>query len=182
MKGMVLMILTKRDLEVVRFVLNMKFATIDDIHRKFFRNKQDGTVSESLWYARERLRDLVAEGFLSTERYRFENKCYYVGTKYGYKAVLGLMITDDMTAKPIHRIDVRTFDHDRKVMQVRLFLEEHEKVTKWQSDRQLKMLYTDHYSLRGNRDSAPDGLYYDAEGRLIAFEYEIAQKSKKRYY
>ncbi|MGE0632250.1 MAG: hypothetical protein AB7O96_07570 [Pseudobdellovibrionaceae bacterium] len=34
---------------------------------------------------------------------------------------------------------------------------------------------------RGSRDSTPDGVYKSPSGKLIAFEYEIAQKSKRRY-
>ncbi|MBC7419788.1 MAG: hypothetical protein H7328_03585 [Bdellovibrio sp.] len=83
--------------------------------------------------------------------------------------------------KPAQRIDVRTFDHDVSVMNSRLLLEEFEKVCDWQSDRQPKAIYYYYFQTGGNRDAAPDGVYKSISGKLIAFEYEIAQKSMKKY-
>jgi hypothetical protein len=84
-------------------------------------------------------------------------------------------------AKRIQQIDVRTFDYDIQVMKSRLLIEDFENITSWQSDRQLKCLYPDYFEARGSREAAPDGVYTSASGKVIAFEYEIAQKSKKRY-
>lgn len=172
--------ITKRDFEIIGFVTNMKFASATDVHRKFFKIKRDGSSSGSEWYARERLRELVKEGYLNTVRYRFENRCYYVGTKHGYDLIRHLHGRIEIT-KPIERIDVRTFDHDVSVMNSRLLLEEFEKVSSWQSDRQLKAIYAEYFQNGGSRDAAPDGVYKSVSGKLIAFEYEIAQKSMKRY-
>jgi hypothetical protein len=174
------MILTERDLEIVRFILNMKFASVADIHQKFFKQRKDGGISTSEWYARERLRELLMEGYINCTRYRFENKCYYVGTKYGYQ-LIEKNCCSESTAKPIDRIDVRTFDHDINVMKSRLLLEEHDKVSSWLSDRQLKAHYDHFFRKNKSRDSAPDGVYKSLGGKIIAFEYEIAQKSKRRY-
>lgn len=172
--------LMKRDFEIIAFVLNMKFASAQDIHRKFFRVKQDGGISDNEWYVRERLRELMKDGYLATMRYRFESKNYYVGTKHGYDLVRYMQPQLD-PVKPIDRIDVRTFDHDVQVMKSRLLLEQSEKVTNWLSDRQLKSFYFDYFQGLGSRDSAPDGVYDSLAGKCIAFEFEIAQKSKKRY-
>lgn len=84
-------------------------------------------------------------------------------------------------SKYIEQIDVRTFDHDIQVMKSRLALEDSEKVQDWQSDRQLKGQYSEYFQFKGSRDSAPDGVYKSLNGKIIAFEYEIAQKSKQRY-
>jgi hypothetical protein len=66
-------------------------------------------------------------------------------------------------------------------MQSRLLLEEREGATEWQSDRQLKSTYFDYFQSRKSRDFCPDGVFKTPDGKLIAFEYEAAQKSKKRY-
>lgn len=174
------MCLTERDFEIVNFILNMKFATAQNIHQRFFKYKKDGSVSNSEWYARERLRELVLEGYIQTVRYRFENKSYYIGTKNGYD-LIKYMKSSWEPAKPIERIDVRTFDHDQRVMESRILLEEQEKVTQWQSDRQLKAEYFNMYGPVNGRDCTPDGVYVSLSGKVVAFEYEIAQKSKKRY-
>lgn len=172
--------LTQRDFEIIAFVLNMKFASVQDIHRKFFRIKRDGSVSGNEWYVRERLRSLVAEGYLATVRYRFEHKSYYIGTKHGFELINYMQPSLNPT-RHIERIDVRTFDHDIQVMKSRLLLEEVENVSHWESDRQLKANYTEYFQMNSSRDSAPDGVYRALTGKVTAFEYEIAQKSKKRY-
>lgn len=60
--------------------------------------------------------------------------------------------------KPIERIDVRTFDHDQRVMESRILLEDQEKVAQWQSDRQLKAEYFNMYGPVNGRDCTPDGV------------------------
>lgn len=172
--------LTDRDFEIVNFVLNMKFATVENIHQRFFKYKKDGSISNSEWYARERVRELVLDKYLQPVKYRFENKNYYIGTKEGYD-LIRYMKSSWEPAKPIDRIDVRTFDHDQRVMESRILLEEHEKVSQWQSDKQLKAEYLCMYGPVNGRDCTPDGVYKSLAGKVIAFEYEIAQKSKKRY-
>lgn len=172
--------LTQRDFEIINFVLAMKFASIQEIHHRFFKRKRDGSFSENEWYARERLRMLIEMGYLRTVRYRFEQKNYYVATKHGYELIF-YMKAGWMPPKPIAQIDVRTFDHDVQVMKSRLLLEEFESVTSWESDRQLKCQYPEYFQYQGSRDSAPDGVYLSASGKTIAFEYEIAQKSRRRY-
>lgn len=172
--------ITDRDFEIINFVLAMKFSSIQSIHQKFFKRKKDGSTSDNEWYARERLRQLIEMGYISTVRYRFEQKNYYIATKHGYDLIY-YMLPTATPAKPIQQIDVRTFDHDIQLMKSRLLIEEFENVTSWQSDRQLKCQYPDYFEARGSRDAAPDGVYNSASGKVIAFEYEIAQKSKKRY-
>jgi hypothetical protein len=86
-----------------------------------------------------------------------------------------------LPSKPLQQIDVRIFDHDVQVMRSRLLLEEVENFQSWQRDRQLKCQYPEYFQYSGSRDSTPDGVYHSAEGKVIAFEYEIAQKSRKRY-
>lgn len=172
--------LTARDFEIINFLLAMKFSSIQSIHQKFFKKKMDGSISDNEWYARERLRQLIEMDYISTVRYRFEQKNYYIATKHGYDLIYYYQPTM-VPAKPLKQIDVRTFDHDIQVMKSRLLLEEFENITSWDSDRQLKCQYPDYFETRGSRDSAPDGVYKSASGKVIAFEYEIAQKSKRRY-
>ncbi len=172
--------ITQRDFEVINFILNMKFASVQDVHRKFFKLKRDGSISNNEWYVRERLRHLVAMGYVQPVRYRFEQKSYFIGTKHGYE-LIHYMQPSLEPSKHIEQIDVRTFDHDVQVMKSRLALEESERVQDWRSDRQLKCTYSNYFQFKGSRDSAPDGVYKSLSGKIIAFEYEIAQKSKQRY-
>jgi hypothetical protein len=172
------MFVTKRDTEIVRFVLNMKFASVTEIHHKFFKFKKDGGVSESEWWARERLRKLIDAGYLKSVKFRFESKNFYIGTKLGFK--LASADKSQYTSKPTTGIDIRTFEHDYKVLQCRMLLEENEKVTDWQSDRELKELFFETSFHFRSRENSPDGVYKTNDGKCIAFEYEIAQKSEER--
>lgn len=172
--------ITERDLEIIGFVLAMKFASVGDIHRKFFKIKRDGSFSNSEWCTRERLRQLIEMGYLNSVRYRFEQKSYYVGTKHGYD-LIHYSAAALTPPKPIRQIDIRTFDHDLLVLKSRLVLEEFEKVKNWESDRQLKIQYTEYFQFRSCRDSTPDGVYWTSDGKRVAFEYEIARKSTQRY-
>lgn len=171
--------LMERDFEIIQFVLVMKFASATDIHQKFFKRKKDGGLSTNEWYARERLRQLIEMGYLTTVRYRFEQKNYYIGTKNGFD-LIRYMQPHWEPCKPIQHIDIRTFDHDVQVTKSRLLIEEYERGTQGTSDRQLKCEFPDYFR-KGGRDNSPDGTYTSAAGKKIAFEFEIAQKSKQRY-
>jgi hypothetical protein len=129
--------------------------------------------------ARERLRQLIEMGYLTSVRYRFEQKNYYIGTKYAFY-LIHYMKPSRLAAKPIQQIDVGTFDHDIQVLKSRLLIEESEQGTDWINDRQLKCLDPEFYR-RYRGDATPDGVYTSQNGKAIAFEFEIARKSKQRY-
>ena len=59
------LVLTERDLEVISFVNEMKFASLDELYFKFFKVLKSGAESKSQWWARERVSGLVKSKFLS---------------------------------------------------------------------------------------------------------------------
>ena len=70
--------MTSRDLDILEFILEMKFSTIEDIHSNFFKFTKDGEQSSCLRWARERVSNLVR-----SENYTLLNsKISYRATKF----------------------------------------------------------------------------------------------------
>lgn len=169
--------MTSRDMDILEFALEMKFSTIDDIHAKFFKFTRGGEQSTCLRWARERVAHLVRSGFLRAVK----DVCYrtlYIVTSKGY-FYLRNSRPERSYSRPLASVDGRTYDHDQKMIQLRTVLEEKGTVAQWISERQLTEL--DEYRSRFSTEFRPDGIYVTREGVRVAFELEIARKSKERY-
>ncbi len=172
--------LTERDLEILGFLLEMKFATVKDLQRKFFRKRKDGNQSTSEWYTRERMRLLFKHRLVNSVRFRFTDYKYFVATKSAFDILEGQLKSDGCYTKPLRKVDIRTFEHDSLVMKLRLLLEETEEIRNWQSERSLKrQLFAENLHLI--RDYIPDGIYENQHGERVAFELELTMKSKEKY-
>jgi hypothetical protein len=172
------LILTERDLEIIKFICEMKFASIDEIYFKFFKTLKNGSESKSKWWARERLTDLVKSNYL-TKLYSFsDRKAYYLGSVKGYLKT-SKRYPPDFLVKPLMKIDHSTFEHDKLVLQIRLHYETNKKIADWISDRKLQFTQGVH-SLLGEGNT-PDGIYTTSENEKIAFELELSVKAKLRY-
>jgi hypothetical protein len=172
--------LTERDLEILGFLLEMKFATVKDLQQKFFRKRKDGNQSTSEWYTRERMGLLYKHGLVNSVRFRFTDYKYFVATKSAFNILEGHLKTDGCYTKPLRKVDIRTFEHDSLVMKLRLKLEETEEIRHWQSERSLKrQLFAENQNLI--RDYIPDGIYENQHGERVAFELELTMKSKEKY-
>ena len=68
--------ITEREQEILRFILEMKFASVDQIYEKFFQLED----SKSSRYAYERVQKLVKAGFLVAQKIHTEDKTYYLIT------------------------------------------------------------------------------------------------------
>ncbi len=172
------LMLTERDLDVLSFIHEMKFASIDDIHTKFFKVLKSGSESKSTWYARERLSQLVKANYLNRVYSFNERKPYFLGTNKSYLALVR-SCPDKLITRPLEKIDYNIFEHDKTLLQLRLKLESEGKITSWTSDRQL--FHFPELCLNFGEGNQPDAIYTTPEGARVAFELEIARKSKKRY-
>ena len=56
--------LTDRELDILEFVLEMKFSTLEELHAKFFKVTKWGSTSNSLIWARQRIFQLVKSEFV----------------------------------------------------------------------------------------------------------------------
>ncbi len=169
--------ITSRDMDMLEFILEMKFSTIEDIHSKFFRFTKLGEQSSCLRWARERVSNLVRSDFLKVVKDVCHRTLYVVTTK-GY-LYLRNSRPETQYSKPLQSVDGRTYDHDQKVIQIRSALEDQNIVSEWISERQL----SDFEEFRQHlpTEFRPDAIYKSKDGKKVAFELEIARKSKDRY-
>ena len=168
---------TSRDMDILEFVLEMKFSTIEDVHSKFFKLTKAGEKSSCLRWSRERVANLVKSDFLKAVK-DVCHRTLYIVTSKGYLYLRNSRI-DSLCSRPLQSVDGRTYDHDQKVIQIRLALEESGAVNKWISERQLSEV--EEYRQFLPTEFRPDAIYHSKDGLKIAFELEIARKSKERY-
>jgi hypothetical protein len=170
--------LTNRDFEIIEFILDMKFASVEEVFIKFFSITRENENAKSLAWAKKRLYQLEHAKFLNAV-YNYSNSVrYYTATYKGYYALVNFK-PELMLAKPTGGFDQRTFEHDKTVLKARILLEKEKKVTSWLSDRRLKA--TPDFMPNLALGYFPDAIYLDASGRKVALEVEIAVKAKSRY-
>lgn len=170
--------LTKRDIEILIFLLEMKFCSLDELYFKFFRVNLDGTESKSSWWARDRVNTLKSLKLITTVHFYTEAKSYYLATRKAFQIVQGYL-GDKSICKPTYRLDIRTFEHDKLLTQLRLELEGRRLTSDWNSERLLSE--DPKYKFILSREFRPDAIYKTTEGRKVAFELELSTKAKKRY-
>jgi len=170
--------LTTRDLEIIQFIIEMKFAAIEDVFERFFKVTQNQSAAKSDLWARKRLLQLEQSKFLKAHKLHQEKTTFYTATLKAYYA-LSIIFPAKLICKPNLSIDTRTYWHDKIVLKLRLALESRLKITNWLSDRKLRSFP----DLTGGLSGVyvPDGIYTLPSGESVAFELEIARKAKARY-
>ena len=173
--------LTGRDLSILEFVNDMKFANLETIHLRFFGQTRDGGKSKSTWWARERIAALRSLGLLRAVRIYTEGQSYVVATPLTYQ-ILATMKPERLHAKPLEAIDIRSFEHDKRILYSRVALELGGRAREWFSERRLKSEQM--FEGEGReiaREYQPDAIYTNAKGERVAFELELSFKSRERY-
>lgn len=171
-------VLTERDFEILEFIMDMKFAGVEEVFERFFKITMSKESAKSTEWARKRLCQLEKANFLKSVRSFSESTRYYVTTFKAYYA-LTQFNPEKFVSKPSGGFDQRTFLHDRGVLRARLYLESLRLVNSWLSDRKLKSST----ELVGGLSVQyiPDAIYVTPTGVRVAFELEIAVKAKSRY-
>lgn len=171
-------VLSKRDFDILEFILDMKFVSLDEVFFRFFKIKGGSDVAKNDLWTRKRLLQLEQAKFLSSIRSFSEATRFFVATLKAYY-VLSNHKPGEQLSKPSRGIDQRTFLHDKLVLQARLHIEQNLKVTSWISDRKLRSSK----ELAGGLTAlyVPDGIYMLPDNEKVAFELEIAVKAKGRY-
>jgi hypothetical protein len=81
--------------------------------------------------------------------------------------------------RPLTEIDVRTFEHDRRIVEARLALERLGRAVNWAPERRLKSELALNMGLP--RQYQPDAIYWNKLQEPMAFELEVSVKGKDRY-
>lgn len=171
--------LTLRDGELLLFLLEMKFATKELIHARFFKKLLSGSESQSLEYARERIALLKKNGLIISAKHPFDWRAVLLPTLKAHRWISSRFPDRDVPS-PMGRLEIATFEHDSALLSIRVALEGSRKVKTWISDRQLRSLPG--IVNRFSSHNVPDALIESSEGSWIALELEIAQKSKEKYH
>lgn len=172
------LILSDRDYEVLEFVMDMKFASLDEVCEKFFRGSPIDSNVVGYWYAKKRLAQLEQAGFLKSTKQYSESRKFYYATLKSYFTLTNLY-PEKILSRPSFAIDGRTVLHDYLVLRIRLELEKKHLAHSWISDRNLKLQKGSISTL--SKSYLPDGIYKPIQGNAVAFELEISLKAKSRY-
>lgn len=166
-----------RDLDILEFILEMKFSDLEIIHQKFFSMTSSGTPSTSDTWARQRIQNLLKAGMLLKVSDVCKQPLLTV-TQKGFFYLQNRKPSDGRP-RPLLSVDARTFEHDRIVSQIRIALEKSGACTSWISER---TLYESEIITRQlSTEYRPDGIYLDFERKKVAIEVELSRKSKDRY-
>ena len=170
--------LVARDLEILEFILDMKFAGGSEVFTKFFSRVANDQDSTSTKWAKKRLMQLERGGFLrSAIGIGVREKVYFATFKAFY--AVSTVSPERQFPKPTGGLDLRTFAHDRELLLLRMAYESQLGEVDWVSDRRLKQGFATDLGLSGVY--VPDALVaMPAIGR-VAIELEIAMKSQSRY-
>lgn len=151
-----------RDIRLMSLIMHQKFLTLDQVHRGCFEGA-------SLQMPRMRLRKLGHFGMIQKRRVYTESRLVYVLGKPGYSFLESRGLGRDLGF--LSEVDLRVFEHDKAVTDLRLALESAE-VEGWKSEREL----------RRERPGArvPDAVF-GLRGIAVALEFENADKGPERY-
>ena len=172
-------VLTDRDLKIIKFILEMKFANVNDIYIRFFKAKHIGIECLTTRSAYRRLQLIEENGYLVSCKNHLSGEKLYFPSPKGYYLILNSGIEHGSISYPIKRIDYRTFDHDHMLIQIRANIEKSENATLWKSDRYLKS--NNEFNELSSLNIVPDGIYTNMQNEKIALELELTLKSKERY-
>jgi hypothetical protein len=160
-------VLTERDRQVFRFLAEQKFASKEQLGRRFFPNAQvEPTRPDRV--CQRRLLELRQFGLLECRPVVLGGTRLYQVSRLA----LGELARAGEAVLPyLDNIDVRTFEHDRRVTDVRVAVE-WLGVADWQSERSLL-----HCGWHGH----PPDATFAVGGTKLALELELSLKRKDRY-
>lgn len=175
--------LQARDFEIMRFILEQKFCSLEAIYFRFFdvRKTPSEPLPKNLWTTRQRMSKLRALGFIKTEKVLSSGRAQFLLTPFGWK-ILTTYSQDTIQIRPTKEIDFSMFEHDSRITMIRALTETKGKSGLWYSDKWLKSgaLMIDGHKFNFFKDLRPDAFFMNSKGQKVALELEIARKSRSR--
>jgi hypothetical protein len=176
-------VVTDRDVDVVRYVYDMKFCSGDDVCKMYFL----GEKGDSSKYGLRRLKKLVSEGYLQIFKNRLYKSGFFYITDKGLSLVRDRFRNSFFPKKAPAKIDTRFFEHDHFVAKCRTGLMRQGLAKNWVSERVIvhdivtkNGEYRSKYMLQNlKKSSIPDGLFETRKGETCAFELEFTMKSRR---
>lgn len=152
--------LTKRDMEIIRFINEFGFCEMPQIEKRFAIKK---TMSYRL------IRRLIRAELVSHRRVLHASYGIYYLTANGAKC------TD---LPPMGTLPMGRYEHQRLVTDVYIKLRQHYPDTDWISERRLK--HEKYYEGVGKRGHVSDGILIFPDEKQVAIEVELSFKGKDR--
>ncbi len=153
-----------RDVEVMGWILEQKFMTVEQVKRVFWKDIKCGSKE-----AYRRLLALQRAGYLKRSKRSIYRNVLYLVSARGLRQLK--VFGRDRGLSEVFDVDYASYKHDVVVTDIRIQLHEWG-YTHWACERVLCM----HNNLR----RLPDGLLQH-KGKCFAVEFEGTQKSKQRY-
>lgn len=182
-KGVLGVRLQPRDYEILRFILEQKFVSLESIYFRFFdvRAGDEVLLPKNLWTTRQRLAKLRSVLLIKTEKVLSSGKAHFLITPLGYK-VLREKDDEVFHIKPTKRIDFSLYEHDLKLTMLRAFLEKKGKSNLWRSEKWLRgsVFEGEGYRHRFSKELIPDAVFYNARDERVALEVELSRKGQRR--
>lgn len=176
--------LTERDVEILGFLLEQKFASLEQLYFRFFdaREKVTDPLPPNLHVTRQRLQILKRAGLVASQRVFSEPRSLYLLTSLGFQ-IFRSRRPHDAFAPPMRSVDFRNYEHDTKVNDCRIAIERTGKVMRWLPERRLRMQgFESQFSWAElPKELVPDGIFISSKGERIAFEIETTPRKKSRY-
>lgn len=154
-------ILQDRDHEVLRYILEQKFLSREQVTKWFY-------ISYDV--SKKRLQELILFKYLKKEPVINNTKDHFLITGLGLRALAERGVNG---IRPASSIDIRFYYHDRTVTDLRLLFENFGLAKDWKSE---KVLRSELGALK-----VPDGVFLSPAGKKIAFELELVPKENSRY-
>jgi hypothetical protein len=159
------MIITERDMLILKMCLEQKFLLLRQIARKFFPGS-----SNIYKVPARRVNLLMKEGYLKALKPRVGHETLYLATLKGERYVRSIGFA--VVLRAVKGVDLKTYEHDVWVTDVRIIMEKAR--FRWTSERVLKK--------EARRGKVPDGMII-SHGRRYSFLVEVERTLKnKRYY
>ena len=177
--------LTDRDFEIFGFLLDQKFASLEQIYFRFFdaRKQVSDELPSGLHVTRQRLQLLRLAGFVSTQRVFSEARSLYLLTSLGYQMFRSKRPEAAFLSQPSKAVDFRNYEHDTKVNDCRIAIERTGKIIRWLPEKRLRAQgFESEFSWDElPKELVPDGIFITSKGERVAFEIEATPRKKIRY-
>lgn len=176
--------LQPRDYEIMRFILEQKFCSLEAVYFRFFDQRKAPTdpLPKNLWTTRQRLAKLRHLALIKTEKVLSSGRAHFLLTGFGHK-ILTTAAADTISIRPTKAIDFSLYEHDVRITMIRALTEAKGKCSRWYSEKWLKaqaILIGDKHKYHFSKDLRPDAFFVNPKGEKIAFELEVARKARSR--
>jgi hypothetical protein len=175
--------LQRRDYDILRFLLEQKFASLEAIYFRFFDKRKSSSepLPKNLWTTRQRLSKLRSLALIKTEKVLSSSKAHFLITPMGY-GFLKHEVKDTIIIKPTKQIDFSLYEHDVRITLIRAFLEARGKSKRWYSEKYLKAsaIFIGNIRYKFSKDIRPDAVFTNSKNERVGFELEMSRKGPRR--